>query len=120
MLAAFVGRNGQILQQFLYFNWLTLAMGVDVNSPTYEDDLAAATKLWQIQTIIGNVCSMFFITLCARLCDRFPGKIMIPGTLIFQCLMFGMAYFIWDPSNWYGYLCCVPQAGSTMMVAVAL
>ena len=58
--------------------------------------------------------------LAGKMSDKFSPKLTIPGTMLWQVLVMIMYCFCSDPTSWFAYFCCIPMAGSTMMIIVTL
>lgn len=105
-----ISRNGSALQQTTFINWLN----------SYSGELSDVNKVWQYQNLATNICALPFIMIAGRLSDKVSAKVSVPATIIFQIANMVMYMFCTDPASWYGYLCALPSAGSTMMIIVTM
>lgn len=55
-----------------------------------------------------------------KLSDKVSAKILIPGGLIFQSIVFTAYCFVPNPKSWTAYALAVPQAGTVMIVIVTM
>lgn len=70
--------------------------------------------------MIANLCAIPFVILAGKLSDRISAKIMIPGALIFQIIIFSLYMLVPDPTSWTAYAMAVPQVGTVMMIIVTM
>ena len=58
--------------------------------------------------------------IAGKLSDKVSTKILVPGALIFQSVVFTLYCFVPNPTNWTAYALAVPQAGTVMVVIVTM
>ena len=61
-----------------------------------------------------------FVFITGRFVDKLSVKIMVPFTLIFQIVLMLLYMQVTCPNHWLGWVCAVPQAGSSYMVIVSM
>lgn len=66
------------------------------------------------------MCAIPFVIVAGKLSDKVSAKILVPGGLIFQSIVFTLYCFVPNPTSWTAYALAVPQAGTVMIVIVTM
>jgi sugar phosphate permease len=70
--------------------------------------------------LIANCCAIPFVIIAGKLSDKVSAKVLVPGGLIFQAIVFTLYCFVPNPTSWTAYALAVPQAGTVMIVIVTM
>jgi len=76
--------------------------------------------VWQSQNLIANLCAIPFVIIAGKVADKVSAKILIPGGLVFQMVVFTAYCFVPNPTCWQAYAMSIPQVGTVMIIIVTM
>jgi len=97
-----------MVQQVSFYNWISSFVCTDKLTCDFYFTNDDANSVWQTQNLIANLCAIPFVIIAGKVADKVSAKILIPGGLIFQIVVFSAYCFIPNPVCWQAYAMAVP------------